>query len=180
MSGKMLCVGVIVGAHGIRGAVRIRTFTAEPEGIAEYGPLFDESGARRFEIEVLGTATGTVTARIEGVEDRNRAEALRGVKLFVPREALPETEEEEYYHSDLIGLPVFAPDGSSLGRLKAVFDFGAGDVLEIATADGASLMVPFTRAAVPMVDVGAGRIVVDPPPLVGEPEPGARQSEEEA
>jgi 16S rRNA processing protein RimM len=168
-NGKRVCVGVITGAHGVRGAVRLKSFTAEPEDVARYGPLEDERGERRFALRLIGnakggSAKGVLIAAIAGIEDRNRAEVLRGLRLYLPRSALPPTGVDEYYHADLIGLEVVLPDGARLGTVRAVHDFGAGDTLEIARASGPPVMVPFTRAVVPVVDLDAGRLVVDPPP----------------
>jgi 16S rRNA processing protein RimM len=161
---KRVCVGVVTGAHGVRGAVRLKSFTAEPEDVARYGPLEDERGERRFALRIVGNAKGVLIAAISGIEDRDRAEALRGSRLYLPRSALPPPEEEEYYYTDLIGLDAMLVDGTSLGTVRAVHDFGAGDTLEIARAKGAPVMVPFTRAVVPVIDLDLGRLVVDPPP----------------
>lgn len=161
-----ICLGQVVGAHGIKGLVRIRPFTAEPCGIAAYGALEDER-RRRFTLEVVGRAKGCVLARVEGVSDRDAAEALAGTRLYVERAALPAIEEEEtYYQADLIGLRAEDPQGRPMGRIVAVHDFGAGDVLEVERAPdsghkrGDSLLVPFTRANVPLVDLPGGRVVV--------------------
>ena len=161
---RRICVGLVTGPHGIAGAVRIKSFTAVPEDIARYGPLEDESGGRRFTLEILGAAKGVVLARLAGVADRNRAEALRGLKLYLPRTALPPPAAEEYYHADLIGLRAVLPDGTAIGGVRAIHDFGAGDVIEIERPAAPPALVPFTRAAVPVVDLAAGRLVVDPPP----------------
>ena len=161
---KRVCLGVVTGPHGVRGAVRIKSFTQEPEGIARYGPLTDETGGHRFELHLIGMAKGVVIARLSGVEDRNQAEALRGLRLHLPRAALPQTEAEEYYHADLIGLEAVLGDGTAVGRVRAIHDFGAGDMLELARAAAPPVMVPFTRAIVPIVDIAAGRLVIDPPP----------------
>ena len=161
---KRVCVGVITGAHGVRGAVRLKSFTAAPEDVARYGPLEDERGERRFALRITGDAKGVLIAAISGIEDRDRAEALRGSRLYLPRSALPPPEEEEYYHTDLIGLDAMLVDGTSLGTVRAVHDFGAGDTLEIARAKGTPVMVPFTRAVVPVVDLDLGRLIIDPPP----------------
>ena len=163
MSGLPICVGVITGAHGVRGAVRVKSFTAVPADIATYGPLADESGGRRFRLRVVGEAKGVVVAKIAGIEDRDAAEALKGLRLYVERSALPEAGEEEYYHADLLGLEAALRDGTPLGRVRAVHDFGAGDSLEIALPSGATVLVPFTRTAVPVVDLAGGRVVIDPP-----------------
>jgi 16S rRNA processing protein RimM len=166
---KRICVGVITGAHGVRGAVRLKSFTAEPEDVAGYGPVEDERGERRFALRIVGSAKGVLIAAISGIDDRDRAEALRGSRLYLPRSALPPPEDEEYYHADLIGLDATLSDGSSLGTVCAVHDFGAGDTLEIARAEGPPVMVPFTRAVVPVVDLDAGRLVIDPPQGLIEP-----------
>ena len=162
-SPKRVCVGVVAGAHGVRGAVRIKSFTAEPKGVVQYGPVEDETGRRKFELSFVGTAKGVVLATLPGIADRDQAEALRGMLLYLPREALPPPDEEEYYHADLIGLAVVLGDGTAVGTVHAVHDFGAGDCLEIARAEGPPLMAPFTRAVVPVVDLAGGRVVLDPP-----------------
>jgi 16S rRNA processing protein RimM len=161
---KRVCVGVVTGPHGVGGAVRIKSFTARPEDVGAYGPLADETGARRFALRLVGAAKGVLIARLSGIDDRNHAEELRGLRLYLPRAALPQPEEEEYYHADLIGLAAALPDGTPLGRVRAVHDFGAGDTLEIARTDAPPIMVPFTRTIVPIVDIEAGRLVVAPPP----------------
>jgi 16S rRNA processing protein RimM len=168
---KQVCVGVVTGPHGVGGAVRVKSFTQHPEDVAAYGPLADETGRRHLELRLLGVTKGVLIARLTGVEDRNRAEQLRGLRLYLPRSALPPPEAEEYYHADLIGLAAALGDGTPLGRVRAVHDFGAGDTLEIERPGAPPAMVPFTRAIVPIVDVEAGRLVVEPPPgLLGEPE----------
>ena len=161
--GAMVCVGQVAAAHGVRGAVKLRCFTAEPEGVAAYGPLCDEAGRELFRIRVLGPTQGGVIAHVQGIADRDAAEALRGLRLYVPRARLPEPEAEEFYHEDLIGLPARDASGAELGRVAAVLNFGAGDLLELSTEDGGSLMLPFTRAAVPEIDLARGFIVVVPP-----------------
>lgn len=153
-----VCVGAIVGAHGVRGQVRVKSFTADPADVAAYGPVESEDGTRRFRLQVMGEAKGLVIARLDGVADRDAAEALRGTKLYVAREKLPETEEDEFLYSDLVGLKAEAVDGTVLGTVRGVADFGAGEVLDVG-----GFMVPFTRAAVPVVDVAGGRVVVVPP-----------------
>ncbi len=169
---NLLCVGVIVGAHGVRGAIRIKSFTAQPADLAAYGPVEDDQG-RRFRLTLLGEAKGVVLAKLAGVADRDAAEALKGVKLWVDRSALPKPDEDEFYYSDLVGLAAERTDGSPMGRVKGVFDFGGGDIIEICGPEGA-VMLPFTRAVVPVVDIAGGRLVIDPPAEVdGEDEGGA-------
>jgi len=161
---KRVCLGVVTGPHGVQGAVRIKSFTQAPEDIARYGPLTDEAGNRCFELSLVGAVRGVVLARLSGIEDRDQAEALRGLRLHLPRAALPQTEAEEYYHADLIGLEAVLGDGTRVGRVRAIHDFGAGDTLELARPGASPVMVPFTRAVVPSIELAAGRLVVNPPP----------------
>ena len=179
---KRVCVGVVAGAHGVRGAVRIKSFTAKPEDVAAYGPLEDESGKQRFSLRLVGTAKGVLIGWLSGISDRDRAEASRGLRLYLPRAALPPTEDEEFYHADLIGLEAMLSDGTPLGQVKAVHDFGAGDTLEIERPERPPAMVPFTKQVVPVVDLDTGRLVVDPPPglLEAPASRRGRQSEEAA
>ncbi|HWE73453.1 MAG TPA: ribosome maturation factor RimM [Stellaceae bacterium] len=158
-----MCLGIITGAHGIRGRVRVKSFTADPEAIAAYGPLSDESGARRFDLELTGAQKGVLIAYIKGVDDRNAAEALRGLRLYVNRAALPPPEEDEFYETDLIGLEATRDDGAIFGTIRGVNDFGAGASLEIEDPAGKTVVVPFTNAAVPVVDIANKRVVVVPP-----------------
>jgi 16S rRNA processing protein RimM len=177
---KRVCVGAVAGAHGVQGAVKIKSFTATPEDVARYGPLEDESGERRFSLRLAGSGKGVVIGHLSGIADRNQAEAARGLRLYLPRAALPPTEEDEYYHADLIGLDAVMTDGTPVGAVLAVHDFGAGDTLEIDRPEGPPVMVPFTRAIVPSVDLAAGRLVVDPPPgLLDGPERARPKRERE-
>ena len=157
---ETVCLGRIVGAHGVRGIVRIRSHTASPDDLTAHGALSDEAGTRRYAVTVTGRVKGLLLARVDGVDDRNAAEALRGTDLHVPRAALPPTEGEEYYHVDLLGLRVESEDGTVLGQVSAVHDHGAGSIVEIQPPDGPSTLVPFTRERVPAVDIEAGRMVV--------------------
>jgi 16S rRNA processing protein RimM len=161
---ERICVAQIGAAHGIRGEVRLRSFTEDPTAVASYGPLESEDGTQRFEIEALRPAKDHFVARLAGVHDRDAAERLTNVRLYVPRDRLPPVEDEEtYYHADLVGLAAVTPHGAALGTVTAILNFGAGDVVEIRPAGGGEpLMVPFTDAAVPTIDVAAGRIVVRP------------------
>lgn len=172
MSAKHVCLGAFAAPHGVRGLVKVKSFTEVPEDLAAYGPLSDETGQRRFEIEVLGRSGGLVLVRVQGVGDRDRAAALRGTKLFVPRDALPPPEEDEaYYHADLIGLVAVTEEGVVIGAVKAVQNHGAGDLLVIRGAEGREIDLPFTKAAVPSLDLGAGRMTVVLPVEL-EPEDG--------
>jgi 16S rRNA processing protein RimM len=165
---ERICVAQIGAAHGVRGEVRLRSFTEDPAAFNSYGPLESEDGTRRFEIEALRPAKDHFVARIAGVADRSAAEKLTNIRLYVPRDRLPPVEDDDtFYQSDLIGLAAVTPDGATLGTVKAVMNFGAGDIVEILPADGgASLMVPFTVEAVPTVDLAGRRIVVVPPAVV--------------
>jgi 16S rRNA processing protein RimM len=168
-SPSKVCVGQIAGAHGVRGLVKVKPFTAAPEDLTAYGPVSDEAGTRRLALQLLSWAKDQWIVRIEGVADRDAADALRGLRLYVDRAALPEPEEDEFYHADLIGLPAVLADGSVFGTVRGVFDFGAGEMLEIARQGAGAVMMPFTRAAVPVVDIAGRRIVVDPPAGLLEP-----------
>ncbi|MDO5620089.1 MAG: ribosome maturation factor RimM [Paracoccus sp. (in: a-proteobacteria)] len=157
-----ICVGAIAGAFGVRGEVRLKSFCTEPADIAQYGALTSEDGARSFTVKLTRPVTGGLGARLSGVETREQAEALKGMTLWAPRAALPSLPDDEFYHADLIGLEVLDPGGVSLGRVRAIFDHGAGDILEVA-GKGGVILLPFTRAVVPTVDLTAGRIIADPP-----------------
>ena len=152
--------------------LRIKSFTERPEDVASYGPVSDETG-RSFALGVVGLARGAVLARIDGIADRNAAEALKGVRLYVDRARLPEPEEGEFYREDLVGLAAVLADGTAVGTVQSVEDYGAGDVIEIARPGGKPLLMPFTDATVPEVDIEGGRVVVAPPDEFGEPEANA-------
>lgn len=159
----LVCVAEIGAPHGVRGEVRVRCFTEDPEAITDYGPLFDEAGRQRIELKIVRPHKVGVIARIEGVRSREDAERLRGTKLYVARDALPEPEDETFYHADLIGLRADGVDGREIGTVTAVHDFGAGDILEITPGDGGkSILVPFSKESVPEVDIAGGRVVVEP------------------
>lgn len=160
MSDK-ICVGAIAGAFGIQGEVRLKSFTAEASDIAGYGPLTTEDGSRSFTVTLTRPVAGGLGANLSGVKTREQAEALRGTTLWAPRSALPSLPDDEFYHTDLIGLEVVDTGGQVLGRVHAIFDHGAGDILEVTGKQ--TLLLPFTRAVVPTVDLAAGRIVADPP-----------------
>ena len=159
MGPDRVLLGVVAAPHGVRGLVRIKSFTEDPMAVAAYGPLSDESGRKEYRVEALSAARGAVLARIEGVADRSAAEALRGLRLYVERQRLPETDEREWYEADLIGLAAVGTDGRDWGKVIAFHDFGAGSMMEV--SGGA--MLPFTDAVVPEIDVPGGKVVVDPP-----------------
>jgi 16S rRNA processing protein RimM len=164
MSRNRICVGAIAGAFGVQGEVRLKSFCAEPAAIADYGLLTDEAGERRFALTIDRPIRNGFAARIDGVETKEEADALRGVSLFADRDALPSLPDNEFYHADLIGLTVLDTGGRELGRVIAVHNHGAGDFLEVNGPElNAPALLPFTRAAVPTVDLAAGRIITDPP-----------------
>ncbi|MDO5530175.1 MAG: ribosome maturation factor RimM [Paracoccus sp. (in: a-proteobacteria)] len=161
-SAPRVCVGAIAGAFGVRGEVRVKSFCAEPADIANYSPLTTEDGTRSFDLRLTRPTSGGLGARLSGVTTREEAEALRGLTLWAERGKLPSLPDDEFYHADLIGLEVVDTGGAPLGRVRAIYDHGAGDILEIA-GEGGIVLLPFTRAVVPTVDLGARRIVADPP-----------------
>ena len=162
-SRDLVLLGEIGAPQGLKGEVRLRSYTEEPAAIARYGPLRDETG-REFEIERVRATPNALIARFKGVSTREAAEALVRTKLYVERDRLPEREEEEWYHADLIGLAAVGPGGAKIGEVIAVHNFGAGDLIEVKPEAGsATLLVPFTRETVPEVDVEGGRLVLIPP-----------------
>lgn len=158
-----ICLGAVAGAFGVRGEVRLKSFCAEPAAIASYGALATEDG-RSFTVTITRSLQGAFAARLSGVEDREAAEALKGVRLYASRDRLPPTEEDEFYHADLIGLAVLDTGGAVLGSVRAIHDHGAGDLLEIDRPGRDSVLLPFTRAIVPTVDLASRRLIADPPP----------------
>jgi 16S rRNA processing protein RimM len=160
---QQICVARIGAPHGVRGAVKLWTFTEDPLAITRYGALSTEDGARQFEVTHAREAKGFLVATLKGVDDRNAAERLNGVELYVAREKLPETEADEYYHADLIGLAAVTAADAPLGRVIAIHNFGAGDIIEIAPPSGTTMLLPFTNAVVPTVDVAGGRVVIELP-----------------
>jgi 16S rRNA processing protein RimM len=161
---ERICVAHIGAAHGIRGEVKLKPFTGDPMAVAQYGALESEDGKRTFEIETIRPAKGFLVVRFKGIADRTAAERLRNLSLYVPRERLPAAQADEFYHADLVGLAAVTADGTAVGTVVAVHDFGAGDLLEIRAAGKRdTVMLPFTAATVPVVDIAGGRIVIDPP-----------------
>ena len=163
MSKGRVLLGVVAAPHGVRGLVRIKSFTEDPMAVASYGPLSDESGKKMYRVEALSAARDAVLARIEGVADRTAAEAVRGLRLYVERSALPEAGDREWYEADLVGLPAVGKDGRSWGKVVAFHDFGAGPVMEVSGSSMGGLMLPFTDEAVPEIDIEGGKVIVDPP-----------------
>ena len=158
-----ICIARIGAAHGVRGAVKLWTFTEDPFAVQHYGPLTTRDGARTFEVATAREAKGHLVATLKGIATREDAERLNGIELFIAREKLPATDENEYYHADLIGLPAVTAAGEPLGRVAAIHNFGAGDIIEIAPPQGATMLLPFTNAVVPLVDLAAGRVVIELP-----------------
>jgi len=164
---RLISLGVITAAHGIRGEVKVRSFTANPQDITAYGPLLDASG-RHFNITITGGTKDTLIAKVEGVSSRNEAEALRNTELFIPRSALPEPDAHEYYHEDLIGLSLMTADGKPYGVIAAMHNFGAGDLAAIRQESGEEEMLPFTRETFTQIDLAKGTAVIVPPEMISE------------
>lgn len=163
----LVCVGAVAGAFGVAGEARIKSFCAEPEAIADYGPLSTGDGARRFTLRITRAVKEGFAARLSGVTSREQAEALKGTRLYAVRDRMPTLLDDEYYHADLVGLAVLDTGGTEIGKVRAVHDHGAGDMLEVTCSGGGrvgrTVLIPFTRMAVPTVDLAGGRIVADPP-----------------
>lgn len=161
---ERVCVGAIAGAFGVRGEIRLKSFTADPQDIASYTPLYTEDGAKSFTLSITRQINNGFSARLSGVNTKEDADSLRGVQLYAERSQLPSLPDDEFYHADLIGLTVLDTGGTELGRVKAVQNHGAGDLLEIQTTGiSATVLMPFSQAAVPTVDLATGRIIADPP-----------------
>ena len=158
-----VCVARIGAAHGVRGAVKLWTFTEDPRAVQRYGPLFTRDGARQFEVTHVREAKDHLVATLKGVATRDEAERLNGIELYVPREKLPDTDDNEYYHADLIGLAAVTTADQPLGHVVAIHNFGAGDIIEIAPPKGATMLLPFTNAVVPTVDLAGRRVVIELP-----------------
>ncbi|MCP4394806.1 MAG: 16S rRNA processing protein RimM [Alphaproteobacteria bacterium] len=162
----MICVGVIKGSHGVKGDVKLKSFTDNPRDITSFGVLQNERGNKTFSLTIIGKTKDGLRAHIEGIDDKDAADELKGTELFVSRDILPKIEDEnEFYHADLIGLSVTIKsedegEEEKQGTLTKVHDFGAGDVLEIDTTDGETILVPFNDDSVPEIDIKGGKIVV--------------------
>ncbi len=173
---NLIFVAQVGAAHGVRGEVKVTTFTADPMALADYKTLLRQDGSPALTIASARPAKGGIVARLKGVADRNAAEALRGLKLYIPRDSLPEPEEDEFYLADLIGLFVETAEGEALGTVKAVQDFGAGDLLEIQPRAGATWWLPFTRQAVPEVRLAQGKLIAAPPATIeADPDEGREE-----
>ena len=168
---KNVCVARIGAAHGVRGAVKLWTFTEDPFAVTRYGALLTKDGTRAFEVAHARQGKDHLVATLKGVTTRNDAERLNGIELYVARENLPATDDDEYYHADLIGLAAVTAADEPLGKVIAIHNFGAGDIIEIAPPKGATMLLPFTNAVVPTVDVEGGRVVIELPQEIEGEEP---------
>jgi 16S rRNA processing protein RimM len=167
-----ICVARIGAAHGVRGAVKLWTFTEDPFAVKDYGPLSTKDGARHFEVASAREAKDHLVVTLKGVASREDAERLNGIELYVPREKLPAVEDDEYYHADLIGLDAVTTANEPLGRVLAIHNFGAGDIIEIAPPSGTTILLPFSNAVVPTVDIAGGRVVIELPAEIDGDDPG--------
>jgi 16S rRNA processing protein RimM len=172
MAPAQICVARIGAAHGVRGAAKLWTFTEDPFAVKAYGQLSTKDGARHFELTSARAAKDHLVVTFKGIETRDEVERLNGTELYVARDKLPATEDDEYYHADLIGLAAVTATDEPLGRVTAIHNFGAGDIIEIAPPNGPSMLLPFTNAVVPTVDIAAGRVVIELPEEVDGDEPG--------
>jgi 16S rRNA processing protein RimM len=167
-----ICVARIGAPHGVRGAVKLWTFTEDPLAVKRYGPLATKDGARWFEVTHAREAKGHLVATLKGIATREDAERLNGIELYIARKKLPETDADEYYHADLIGLAAVNVADQPIGRVIAIHNFGAGDIIEIAPPNGATMLLPFSNAVVPTVDLAKGRVVIElPAEIEGEEKP---------
>ena len=163
MTKSQICVARIGAPHGVRGAVKLWTFTEDPLAVTDYGPLKTKDGGRTLEVDTVREANGHLVATFKNVTSREDAERLNGIELYIPRDVLPEPEDGEYYHADLIGLAAVDTAGAAIGKVLAIHNFGAGDIIEIAPLEGNTLLLPFTDAVVPTVDLKAGHVVIEMP-----------------
>src|ERR1700730_11559671 len=168
-----ICIARIGAAHGVRGAVKLWTFTEDPFAVKAYGPLLTKDGVRSFEVVTAREAKGHLVATLKGIATREDAERLNGLELYVAREKLPATDKDEYYHADLIGLAAGTPADEPLGRVIAIHNFGAGDIIEISPQSGATMLLPFTNAVVPSVDLQGGRGVIELPDEIDGDDPSS-------
>lgn len=159
-----ICLGAITGSFGVRGEVRLKSFCAEPSSLGDYGALTSEDGTQSYAITITRPVKSGFAAKLTGVTTKEAADALRGVRLYALRDVLPALPDDEYYHTDLIGLTVFDTGGAQIGRVHSILNHGASDILEVRPQSGGNtVLLPFTSQAVPTVDLAAGRIIADPP-----------------
>lgn len=164
MATDHICVGAFSGSYGVNGEVRLKSFCADPEAIADYSPLTTEDGKHSYAITITRSIKGALVAKVEGITNKEQADDLKGIRLFASRDQLPALPDDEFYYADLIGLTVLDTGGTVLGKVHAVQNHGASDLLEIMpSAGGNTILLPFTREVVPTVDLATGRIIVDPP-----------------
>ncbi|WP_458758698.1 ribosome maturation factor RimM [Afipia sp. TerB] len=169
---RLICVAKIGAAHGVRGEVKLWPFTEDPLAVLNYGPLTTKDGARQFDVLRAREAKDHLVATLKGVTTRDDAARINGIELYIPRDCLPDTEDGEYYQADLIGLRAIDAQQQDIGKVVAIHNFGAGDIIEIVPKSGPSLLLPFTDAVVPTVDLAAGHVVVElPQEIDGEDDP---------
>ncbi len=167
---RLIPLGVITTVHGIRGEVKIRSFTADPEDITSYGPLTDKAGKRTFDVKVTSHTKDVLIASIKGITTREDAEKLRNIELCVPRSALPAADDDEYYYEDLVGVKVFTAEGNAYGTITALHNFGAGDLVIIRLESGADDIMPFTKATFPNINIKEGKATIELPTFIKQEE----------
>ena len=158
---EKICLGAIVGVHGIKGEVKVKTFTEDEHNLTKYGAVSNEQGDKKFDLKIVGHSKELLRVKVKGVEDRNLAETLVGTGLYIERSRLPELEEEEFYHADLIGLDVQDNQGNLLGKVNALYNFGSGDLIELKMSDGTMEVLPFKKQYVPTISIKQGFIIVE-------------------
>lgn len=161
MSEEKICLGAIVGVHGIRGEVKVKSFSDDEKNLVRYGEVCDECGNKTFSLKIVGHSKDLLRVKIKGVDDRTTAETLIGTGFYIKRNSLPELKDDEFYHTDLIGLNAQNKNGDILGKVNALYNFGAGDILEVRLNDNSLEMVPFTSAFVPEINIKNGYIIVE-------------------
>ncbi|UWQ54075.1 ribosome maturation factor RimM [Leisingera caerulea] len=160
----LICVGAIAGSFGVRGEVRLKSFCAVPEEIEDYSPLSNEDGSKTYSLTITRPIKNGFAALLGGVETKEDADAIKGLRLFARRDQLPQLPDDEFYHADLIGLEVYDTGGTLLGTVKSVQNHGASDLLEVhGPGLKSAVLLPFTLEAVPTVDLSQGRVIADPP-----------------
>lgn len=161
MSDNKICLGAVVGVHGIRGEVKVKCFSDNEKNLTRYGDVFNESGSKSFSLKIVGHSKELLRVKVKGIDDRNTAETLVGTAFYINRDLLPDLKEDEFYHTDLIGLEAKNSNGEKIGEVNAIYNFGAGDIIELKLNEGPLEMLPFTKAYVPTINIKEHYIIVE-------------------